>query len=64
MDWEIIGKKIREARLKKGLLQKDLAKLLGVTQTSYSYYENGKKHIGFMKLKKICQVLEIDISDL
>lgn len=32
---------IRELRERKGLLQEDIAKILGTTQQQYSRYENG-----------------------
>lgn len=64
MDWVSIGNKIKEARKCEGLFQKDMAKFLNVSQACYSCYESGKKTIRFEKLKKICQILSIDINNL
>ncbi|MCT4544595.1 MAG: helix-turn-helix domain-containing protein [Vallitalea sp.] len=63
MDWVLIGGKIREVRQSRGLFQSDMAKILGISQPCYSCYESGKKSISFGKLKKICQVLDIDIDE-
>ncbi len=50
-------KKIREER---GLLQKELAKLLNTTQTTISSYEIGKLNADRIELQKLCAALEID----
>lgn len=64
MDWRDAGKKIKAARLEKGLTQEDLSKIVGVTPESISYYETGKKRPSFDKIKTICRVLNIDMEKL
>ncbi|HWT74551.1 MAG TPA: helix-turn-helix transcriptional regulator [Mobilitalea sp.] len=59
-----IGAKIKAARLEKGLTQQDLAKIVGVTPESISYYEAGKKFPGFDRLKTICRVLGLSVDSL
>lgn len=64
MNWLDFGKKVKEARLEKGLTQQDLAKIVEVTPESISYYESGKKHPSFEKIKIICRVLNINVEEL
>ncbi|MCT4685934.1 helix-turn-helix domain-containing protein [Vallitalea sp.] len=59
-----MGYKIKDARLKKKLKQKDLAMFLGKSKSTISCYENGKKRISIDNLKKLCNLLELDISSI
>lgn len=59
-----LGEKIVNARLKKGLNQKELADILNITPASIARYENNKREPNLSTLSKISDVLEIDISDL
>lgn len=58
------GHKIKNARRELGLTQNDLAKIIGVTPESISYYESGKKCPTHDKLKNICRVLKLNMGDL
>lgn len=63
--WVRIGKIIREAREEKKLNQVDIARVINKKSiTTISDYENGKKRIEFIDLKKICKLLDIDIAKL
>ncbi|MBU5625838.1 helix-turn-helix domain-containing protein [Oscillibacter sp. MSJ-2] len=42
--------RIRDSRIDKGLSQKQVAELLGVSYKTYSAYEKGKRHIGALQL--------------
>jgi len=64
VNWLEFGKKVKAARLEKGLTQQDLAKIVEVTPESISYYEAGKKHPSFEKIKIICRVLNINVEEL
>lgn len=64
MNWTEFGEKIKASRLEKGLTQLDLAKIVGVTPESISYYEAGKKHPSFEKIKVICRVLGLNSDEL
>lgn len=51
---------LKNKREEKGLLQKELAKLVGLTQTAISSYEIGKRNAQRISLQKVCAALEID----
>lgn len=56
--------RIKEFRTKRGLRQKDVAKMIGVSVPSISYYERGKKKPSINNALKIAQVLDTTIEDL
>ena len=58
-----IGKKIREIRKKKGISQRMLFKMGIVHRSSISEIENGKMNIKILALKKLADVLEVDVKD-
>lgn len=64
MDWMSIGKTLKKAREERGLTQKDIAVALKISVTAYWKYENGRCCISFENLKKICEMLNININDL
>jgi len=55
--YEIIGKKLQQAREAAGMSQEELAKEMGCSQASLSNYELGKRRLYFPELKKICDIL-------
>lgn len=59
--WKKRGEIIKNTRIGRGLLQKDLAKFLGVKENTISGYENGTRRMDFDTVKEICKLLEIDI---
>jgi len=54
-----LGKIIREARIEKGLSQKELASLAGIKQPDISKIEDGKKNITLKTLAALSGVLKI-----
>lgn len=60
----IINKKgrklLKEKRIKHNLFQRELAKLINLTQTTLSYYEVGRLNPGRDELLKICNFFEIN----
>lgn len=64
MGWKEIGKLICERRSEKRFHQIEMAKLLGKSPATYWKYEQGKIAIPFMTMKRICDILEIDIKSL
>ena len=54
------GLALRGARYRKGLSQKELAKLCGISQENLSKMENGKRAIGEKVAKKLAKALDID----
>lgn len=61
---ELIGKKIREEREKRGLLQKDLAERLYVAASVISRMEKGKNIDNLEKLVLVANSLNIDVMEL
>lgn len=64
MDYERFASLIKEARIKKNLTQKDLSNILYVTDRAVSKWERGKSLPDISMLKKISEVLNIDINEL
>lgn len=54
----IVGNKIKYYRTKKGLTQKQLAKLIGKTESSIQKYECGSTEVPFSVLEKIASHLD------
>ena len=54
-----IGRLIRNARIQKGLSQKELALKAGMKQPDISKIEEGKKNITIQTLASLCKILEI-----
>lgn len=62
---ENLGRMLREARIRKGLLQKDVAKMIKLYRITYNKYEKGNYFTPSQeKLKKIAKVLDLDIAEL
>lgn len=59
-----IGKEIRDARIQKGLNQKQLAFRIGMKQPDISRIEEGKKNITLFTLIRLCKVLGIEKIDV
>jgi len=57
-------KKIKIARITKGLNQEDIAKELNVSIPTYSRFENGVTKINFTFLQKVCKFLEINLHNV
>ena len=53
------GKRLKEARLKKGLTQVELAEKLGLSQTSYQRMETGAHDMKLSNKYNICKTLDI-----
>lgn len=58
-----IGEKIREIRKEKGISQKELGTLLGVSQQMIGQYENSSREPKIETLRKIATALEVKLSD-
>lgn len=52
------------ARIRKGINQKDFAKILGVTNQSISDYENGRLNPSYEMMKKISEELDTSVDEL
>ncbi len=61
--YQLIGSKIKEARQKKGLSQKDLADKVGFdSATSISLIESGDRKISIVDLEKTANFLNEELS--
>lgn len=59
-----IGQKIKHARTKKGLTQKQLGEKLGSTQQMIAQYESGKHTPKIDTLNHIAEALDVSLADL
>lgn len=64
MSKEEIGKRIKAARLAKGLTQADVANYLKVTPQAVSNFERGKNRISNDILKELCELYQISADIL
>ena len=54
---------IKQKRLDKNLLQKDVAKAIGVKTSTYSSYELGTRQMTLLRAKALANLLGISIED-
>ena len=59
-----VGERIKRERKKKGLTQKELAEKLGVSVVSVQRYEAEDRGVKSDTLKRIADILDIDIYNL
>lgn len=58
------SEKIKALRVQKGLKQKDVAQMIGVSDRVYSYYEDGRFPKDTQVLTKLAHVLDTSVSYL
>lgn len=58
----IFGDNIKRLRKNKGLKQQELAEILGISQKSYSHWENGKTEPSFDNLFKLADFFDISLD--
>jgi len=56
--------KLHAVRESKGLSQKWLAEQIGASRASYSMYECGKNRPSYQVVERLCEVLDISITDI
>jgi transcriptional regulator with XRE-family HTH domain len=59
IDYNIIGQRLREARLAKNFTQEDLAEQLDVSVAFLSRIERGSSHINLKRLNELCTLLDV-----
>ena len=59
-----IGEKIKQLRNINAYTQKDLAKMLNISQQALSHYEMGDREISIDLIKKICVIFDITSDEL
>jgi bacteriophage CI repressor helix-turn-helix domain len=59
---KIFGTRLREVRKSKKITQIELANMLGISQKSYSHWENNKTFPSFENLIKLADLLEVSLD--
>lgn len=62
LDYNVIGKRIKQARLKKGFTQEQIAEKLDVSIAFLSRVERGNSHINLRRLDEICNILDVSLG--
>ncbi|MDU5350513.1 Helix-turn-helix [Peptostreptococcus anaerobius] len=55
---------LKKYRLKSNLTQKQVAKILNITETGYQNYELGYRNIPYDKLKLVCSLFNCTSTDI
>lgn len=55
-------RKLRKTKTKYS--QFEMAKLIGISRSTYTYYETGKSEPGLVNLRKIAEILAVDFNTL
>ncbi|MBC7766098.1 MAG: helix-turn-helix transcriptional regulator [Hyphomonadaceae bacterium] len=53
------NRELKASRIRLGMTQKDVAKLIGIGETSYVHRENGKHDFSVMQLRKLKVALKL-----
>ena len=56
---EVFGNNMREIRQREGLLKKEMAKKLGISESTYREWEKGKADIRISTLEKVSQTFRL-----
>lgn len=59
LDYNIIGSRIKKARMAKNLTQEDLAEKIDISVAFLSRVERGTSHINLKRLNQICNLLDV-----
>ncbi|MBQ7961798.1 MAG: helix-turn-helix transcriptional regulator [Clostridia bacterium] len=59
-----IGTKIKNAREDKDIFQKDMAELIPMNQSNYSKIERNTQEPNMHQLKRIAEILNLDLNEL
>ncbi len=57
-----VGNRACEARMDKNLNQDEVSAAIGIHQTTYSKFENGRYNMRITHLIKLCNILDISVS--
>ena len=63
-DLQRLCTRLRELRTKAGLLQVELAAMLGASQSYVTKYERGETRLDLFQLRAVCRALGISLSAL
>lgn len=56
--------KLKEFRESSNLTQEQMANIMGVTQSGYSLWENGKRFPNYQQIVKLCEIFDCTPNDL
>ena len=59
-----LGERLKHYRTQNGYRQSDIAEILNVHRTAYTYYEADKTEPDLAKLKKLAELYKIDLIEL
>ena len=59
IDYNVIGSRIKEARIAKRLTQEDLAEQIDVSVAFLSRVERGSSHVNLRRLNQLCNLLDV-----
>jgi AcrR family transcriptional regulator/transcriptional regulator with XRE-family HTH domain len=63
-DRSLLGERIKRARLRRGLSQRELAASLGVSPATMSAVENGRTGVPPIRLARIAELVDVAVDDL
>jgi DNA-binding XRE family transcriptional regulator len=55
---------LKALRARKGLTQKQMAEIIGITPEAYARKENGKNQFTLIEIQKICKYFEVSPMDI
>ena len=58
------GAHLRELRKAKGYTQQQMADMLSISRSTYTYYETGNSEPSFQNLKRLCEIFGIDYNTM
>lgn len=64
IDYNIIGERLKKARLTKGLTQENLAESLNISIAYLSRIETGTTKLNLKRLSEICKLLDVSESEI
>lgn len=64
LDYNIIGERIKQARLNKKLTQEKLSEKMDISVAFLSRLERGNSFINLKRLNQICEILEIPEGEI
>ena len=59
-----VGRRLREARRRRGLSQSEVSQSAGITQASLSNYETGKRELPLSTILNLAAALDVSLGDL
>lgn len=57
------GKFLREGRERKGMLQSEVAQLVGISRSYVTVIEAGERNVDLILALKLCQAIGLDLGD-